>query len=631
MCGIAGFTWPDPGLIASMTAAVSHRGPDDEGFHVGPRVSLGHRRLSIIDLSANGRQPLGNEDGSVQLVFNGEIYNFRELRKTLEAAGHRFRSQSDSEVIVHAYEEYGVECLKRLRGMFALAIWDQNSRTLLLARDRLGIKPLYYACPGHELVFASEIKALLCCDRIERRVRLQSVYHFLGYEFVPGPDTIYEGVRKLEPGSWLTFRDGRIDTGSYWDLRFNAVERDDAQHEEVLRQALHDAVGSHLVSDVPIGVLLSGGLDSSAIVASMHQNGYEDIRTFSLGYEDRSFSELDHARTVAEAFGATHQEIIIEPVTPQVIEKVIWHLDEPMSDLSVVPFYLLCREVRRHVKVCLSGEGGDETLVGYDRFKASKANRHYEILPRALRHGVIAPLVLGLADRPQKKGAANVVKRFIEGGMLSESGGHLRWQYFMSPAIESQLLRPEFREQLEEDAFAPVRRQVDGRTFRSTLEQELYVESRLSMVASPLFKVDKMSMAHGLEVRVPLLDHEFVEACATIPGDRKLRGFTTKAVLRTAMRGRLPERILGRGKQGYSFPIKNWLRRELRDFMIDTLDASALVQDLFHVRYVHQLIDEHERFAANHSHVLWALLNLAVWHRLFAGESTRRPSAVLSC
>jgi asparagine synthase (glutamine-hydrolysing) len=381
MCGITGFTWPDADLIAQMTAAVSHRGPDDEGCYVGRHVSLGHRRLSIIDLSPDGHQPLCNEDGTVWLVFNGEIYNFAELRRTLESAGHVFRSRSDSEVIVHAYEQYGRECLARLRGMFAFAIWDENERTLLLARDRLGIKPLYYARTGGGLIFASEIKAMLCAGDLPRSTNLQALYHFLGYEFVPEPETMFDGVMKVEPGTWLSFRDGRVEIGSYWDLSFDAVNRSRADHEAALRESMRDAVRSHLVSDVPVGVFLSGGLDSSAVVAFMRHAGMERIRTYSLGYADGSFSELEYARIVAKAFDTEHQELIIDPVTPDVIEQVVWHLDEPMSDLAAVPFYLLCKEVRRHVTVCLSGEGGDETLVGYDRFKASKANRYYSLLP----------------------------------------------------------------------------------------------------------------------------------------------------------------------------------------------------------------------------------------------------------
>jgi asparagine synthase (glutamine-hydrolysing) len=621
MCGIAGFTWRDGDLIARMTGALAHRGPDDAGYYLGHHISLGHRRLSIIDLSPDGRQPMSNEDGSVQLVFNGEIYNFRELRERLQSAGHVFRSRSDSEVIIHAYEEYGHGCLERLRGMFALAIWDEKNQTLLLARDRVGIKPLYYADTREGLVFASEIKALLQFAALPRRINLQAVYHFLGYEFVPEPDTMFEGIMKLQPGQWLSYHGGRIEAGSYWDLKMDAVERTDAEHEVLLREAMHDAVRSHLVSDVPIGVFLSGGLDSSAVVAFMRRSGVEHIRTYSLGYADQSFSELQYARIVSAAFNTDHQELIIDPVTPEVIEQAVWHLDEPMSDLSALPFYLLCKEVRHHVKVCLSGEGGDETLVGYDRFKASKAHDYYSILPSWVRRKLIAPAIERLADRPQKKGTVNVLKRFIEGGLLPASGEHMRWQYFSNPQLEARLFLASFRDAIRADAFEPVRRHLVGKRFRTRLDRELYLETRFTMVSNPLFKVDKMSMAHGLEVRVPLLDHQFIEACATIPSEQKLKGFTTKAIFRSAMRGILPDVILNRGKQGYSLPVKNWLRVELYQFMADTLESSPVVRELFDLPTIRLLIQEHRSYRANHNHILWGLLNVAVWHRLFMQRS----------
>jgi asparagine synthase (glutamine-hydrolysing) len=617
VCGIAGFTWADRDLVVRMTASLAHRGPDGEGCHVGHGVSLGHRRLSVIDLSQDARQPMCNEDGSVWLVFNGEIYNFQELRENLERAGHVFRSRSDSEVIVHAYEEFGLECLRRLRGMFAFAIWDENNRTLLLARDRMGIKPLYYARVDDGLIFASEIKALLCCDSLPRRVNLQAVYDFLGYEFVPEPQTMFEGVQKLQPAEWLKVRDGRVASGSYWDLQVEAADRTRAGHEAVLLDVMQDAVRSHLVSDVPVGVCLSGGLDSSAVVACMRRSGVQRIRTYSLGYADRSFSELQYARIVAEAFETEHEELVIDPVTPEVIERAVWHLDEPMSDLSVVPFYLLCQQVSGHVKVCLSGEGGDETLVGYDRFKASKANRYYSALPSWMRGGVIAPLVSRLPDRPQKKGAVNTLKRFVQGGLLPDEGEHLRWQYFSNVALENRLFLPAFRRQIRPDPFEPIRRHLAGKTFDCALDREIYLETRFAMVSNPLFKVDRMSMAHGLEVRVPLLDHQFVESCATIPGQLKLSGFTTKAIFRRAMRGVLPDAILRRGKQGYSLPLKHWLRAELREYAIDTIEGSTFIQEWFDLRHIRQLMREHQTQRENHNHTLWALLNLAVWHRTF--------------
>lgn len=629
MCGIAGITWNDAELVERMAATMTHRGPDQAGVYCDGMVSLAHRRLSIIDLSEDGRQPMSNEDGSVRVVFNGEIYNFRELRDILGGKGHIFRSQCDTEVIIHAWEEYGPACVEHLRGMFAFAIWDARQRELFVARDRIGIKPLYYCSFNGDLVFASEIKAILQAPQVPRKVHPQSVYHYVGYEFVPAPDTIFEGIHKLPPGHYLRFRNGTAEVRPYWDLDLTPVDRTPAEHEAALRDSMRDAVRSHLVSDVPLGVFLSGGLDSSALVAFMHQCGIAPIRTFSLGYADRSFSELEYARIVSNEFKTEHRELIIEPVTPEIIEQAVWHLDEPMTDLSAIPFYLLCERVREFVTVCLSGEGGDEDLVGYDRFKASKANRCYALLPRWLRHRVIGPLVGRLPDRPQKKGVINLLKRFIEGGLLPEDGEHMRWQYFSNPALEKRLYTEQFRGRIVPDPFAPIRSQGVRCGSSDPLDREIYVDTRLTMADSLLMKVDKMSMAHSLEVRVPLLDHLFVETCAGIPGRLKLRGFTTKAIFRTAMKGILPDVILNRGKQGFSLPVKNWLRQELYAYMTETLNDSPIVRECFDREQLAGLIQEHRAYRANHSHVLWAMLNLAIWHRQFIkGDSpaaNRRP------
>lgn len=620
MCGIVGITWNDPELVERMASTLTHRGPDQAGVYADEHVSLGHRRLSIIDLSEDGRQPMSNEDGSVWVVFNGEIYNFQELREILQDKGHIFRSRCDTEVIVHAWEEYGPECLERLRGMFALAVWDSRRRELFVARDRIGIKPLYYCSFNGDLIFASEIKAILQAPQVSRRVSPQAIYHYVGYEFVPAPETMFEDIRKLPPGHCLRFRDGRLESKQYWDLDLTPAHRTRAGHEAALRDSMRDAVGSHLVSDVPLGVFLSGGLDSSALVAFMHGCGVEPIQTFSLGYADQSFSELEYARIVSKTFGTQHRELIIEPVTPEVIEKAVWHLDEPMTDLSTVPLYLLCRKVREYVTVCLSGEGGDEAMVGYDRFKASKANRYYSLLPGWIRRGVIGPMVGCLPDRPQKKGLVNLLKRFIEGGLLPEDGGHMRWQYFSNPRLEEQLYAKDFRRQIEADPFAPLRASAARCGSKDALDREIYVDTRFTMPDSVLMKVDKMSMAHSLEVRVPLLDHAFIETCASIPGPLKLRGFTTKAIFRTAMKGILPDVILRRGKQGYSLPVKNWLRRELHDYLLENLSGSPIIRDTFDGRQLNLLIQEHQEYRANHSHVLWALLNMAIWHRLFVEQ-----------
>lgn len=617
MCGIVGFSWNDKELVARMTAVIAHRGPDQHGMYTDESISLGHCRLSIIDLSPQGRQPLSNEDGTVWITFNGEIYNFQELRETLLAKGHTFRSRTDTEVIVHAYEEYGADCVQRLCGMFAFALWDRKKRTLLLARDRLGIKPLYYYVRNGRLVFASEVKAILQVPEVEREINPQALYAYVGYEFVPAPETILRHIYKLPPGHYLQYHDGRVALTEYWDLRFETQPHPKAYYEEKLRELLAEAVRSHLRSDVPLGVFLSGGLDSSALVAMMSHCGVEPIHTFSLGYEDPSFSELRYARIIAEQFGTKHVEMRIDPVTPQVLEAAVWHLDEPMSDLSAIPFYLICKKVREYVTVCLSGEGGDEVLVGYDRFKASKVHASYARLPAWLRRGFIAPLVNALPDQPQKKGPINMLKRFVQGARLPEEAGHMRWQYFGIPEHDGNLFARGVLEEICLDPFATIRRYAGRCHSRERLDREVYVDLKFTMPDSVLMKVDKMSMAHALEVRVPFLDHRFVEFCASIPGDLKLQGFTTKAIFRSAMAGILPTPILRRGKQGYSLPIKNWLRKELREYMADVLSSSALIKEVFNPDYVQRLIQEHLTYRQNHNHILWALISLATWHRLF--------------
>ncbi len=620
MCGIAGFSWRDEELAGRMSQTMVHRGPDQSGVYTDESVSLGHRRLSIIDLSEHGRQPMSNEDGTVWVTYNGEIYNFQELREALEAKGHVFRSRTDTEVIVHAYEEYGPDCARRFNGMFAFAIWDKKRRELILIRDRLGVKPLYYCVKGKDLIFASEIKAILQVPGLERAVDPLALYRYVGYEFVPAPDTIFRHIRKLPPGHYLRFKDGQTQITEYWDLRFKTEPQPSSYYEETMRDLLMDSVQKRLISDVPLGVFLSGGLDSSAVVALMSRCGVEPIKTFSLGYADPTFSELEYARAIASRFKTEHRELIIEPITPELLETAVWHLDEPMTDLSTIPFYLICKKAREHVTVCLSGEGGDEVLVGYDRFKASKAHSYYELLPDWLRRGIIAPFVNALPDQPQKKGIVNILKRFIQGGLLPEEGGHIRWQYFGMPERDTELFSEAVRRGISMEPFAPVRRCLEHCNSDQRLDREIYADLKFMMPDSVLMKVDKMSMAHALEVRVPFLDYRFVEFCATIPGELKLKGFTTKAIFRTAMEGILPDRIRARGKQGYSLPIKNWLRQELRDYMTGLLTSSPLMKEAFNPDYIQRLIREHQKYQANHNHILWALMNLAIWHRLFVEQ-----------
>ena len=454
MCGIAGFSWRDNVTITRMTETLVHRGPDDSGVYTDESASLGSRRLSIIDLSERGRMPMTNEDGSVWVVHNGEIYNFQDIRAELEAKGHSFRSNSDTEVIVHAYEKYGPDCVKRFNGMFAFAVWDKNKRELVLARDRLGIKPLYYYLNKGKLVFGSEIKAILENPDVERDINPQALYDYIGYEFVHAPGTIFRNIYKLPPGHYLRFRDGNAKLNQFWDMEFENESHSRKYYEEQLREILTESVRKRLISDVPLGVFLSGGLDSSAIVALMSHCGVDPIQTFSLGYEDPSFSELDYASVIAKQFNTQHTVLMVDPITPELIEEAVWHLDEPMTDLSTIPFYLICKKAREHVTVCLSGEGGDEVLVGYDRFKASKLNGYYNLLPGWIRRGMVAPIFQALPDQPQKKGAVNMLKRFFEGGLLPEDGEHMRWQYFGTPEHDRELFSKDIVSEISFDPFA---------------------------------------------------------------------------------------------------------------------------------------------------------------------------------
>ncbi|MBU2689435.1 MAG: asparagine synthase (glutamine-hydrolyzing) [Candidatus Eisenbacteria bacterium] len=621
MCGIAGFTAADERSIRAMTDIIAHRGPDDSGILIEPGLSLGHRRLSIIDLSECGHQPMLNEDGSIVVVYNGEIYNSPELRHRLEAKGHRFRGHCDTEVIAPAYQEYGPACVTEFQGMFAFALWDRNRRRLLLARDRIGIKPLYYYHHGYLLIFASEVKAILEHPDVPREVDEQALFEYLGYEFVPAPRTLFRGIRKLRQGHTLIFENGMCKEEPYWDLHFEHGSLSPREEERRLAEILETAVRRRLLSDVPVGAFLSGGLDSSALVGFMSRHMKETLRTYTIGYEDPTFSELPYARIVSRHVGSEHHELMIDPLTPERIRKAVWHLDEPMTDLSSVPLMLISERARRDVKVCLSGEGGDELFMGYDRFRASRLNHRLRPIPAPLRR-LGFQCVAVLPDQPQKKGMINMLKRFAEGALLPEDGEHMRWQYFLNADIIQKLFQSDYLRSVDAEIFAPIRRIAEGCAEACREDREVYIDIRMAMADSVLMKVDKMSMATSLEVRVPFLDHEFVEFSAMLHPSRKLHGMTTKAIFREAMRDLLPPEIVGRGKQGYSIPIKNWLREDLRDFMVATITQCPLVHRTLRADAVNSLIDEHLSRRHNHNHILWALINLSLWYETFIHRST---------
>jgi asparagine synthase (glutamine-hydrolysing) len=623
MCGIAGLIDHRPiaarrrGRVAAMLDALVHRGPDDSGLFDGDGATLGARRLRVIDLEG-GHQPIGNEDGSLWVAYNGEIYNHARLRAELERRGHWFRTRCDTEVVVHAWEEWGEAAPSHFQGMFAFAVWNARTRTAWLVRDRLGVKPLYYATTPHGMAFASEIKGILAAEVIQPEVNLQSLYHYIGYEFVPAPETMFRGIRKLHPGSMLRISGDGVEESQYWNVTFQPEEMSADECAGELRRLVREAVEKRLMADVPLGVFLSGGLDSTAVLACASQASARRLSTFTIGYREASFSEWPYARHAAHHFGSDHHEIVIDPITPGLIEDVVWHLDEPMTDLSAIPFYILSRQAREFATVCLSGEGNDEVFVGYDRFVASKIDAvAYRRLPAVLRRSVIEPLAARLPDTAQKKGVVNLLKRFVEGAALPDDALHLRWQYFSSAERDRRLFAPSLLAQVAADGFAPLRRAMTAAPRGDRLARERYADLRFTMPDSVLMKVDKMSMAHALEVRVPFLDHALVEFAARIPSHLAFPRLRTKNIYRQAMRGLVPDFILERGKQGYSLPLKHWLRGALRPFVTATLERSPLIREHFQLSYVRQLLDEHQRGSHNHNHTIWALLNAALWHRRF--------------
>ncbi|MFQ5822469.1 MAG: asparagine synthase (glutamine-hydrolyzing) [bacterium] len=624
MCGICGITYFDRERklseqdIQRMCDAMYHRGPDDAGWYVKGNLGIGMRRLSIIDL-VTGHQPISNEDGTIWIVFNGEIYNHLELRQELKKKGHKFQTRADTEAIVHAYEEYGEDCPKKLNGMFGFAIWDQRNQTLFLARDRLGIKPLYYYHDSKMFVFASELKSILQIQDIPRKVDLRALDIYLTFEYIPSPFSIFKDIAKLPPGHTLTLRNGKFSVKEYWDVHFDENKVSEQELCEQLIELLQDAVKIRLMSDVPLGAFLSGGIDSSSVVALMSRVMDRPVKTFSISFEEASYNETHFAQNIAKHFNTEHHEFKIKPNALDLTEKLIRHLDEPFGDFSIFPTYLVSKMAREYVTVSLSGDGGDELFAGYDTYIANKLACIYKPLPKFVRENLINPILNGIPPTDKKKGLINRAKRFIEGLRLPEELEHTRWMIFLQEAEKSQLYSQEIQDSLNGvipydficDYFGKAKTSDD-------VNRQLYVDIKTYLADDILVKVDRMSMAVSLEARVPFLDHRFVEFTATIPSRLKLKGTNTKLILKKAMRDILPPKILKRGKEGFSIPIKNWLKNELRPLMLDMLDHQRIKREgFFDSAYVQQLTHEHLNGIENHSHRLWAMMVFEIWQDLY--------------
>jgi len=628
MCGICGVVNRDrgnpvpPKLLRAMCDTIRHRGPDDEGSFIRGNIALGARRLSIIDV-AGGHQPLSNEDGSIWVAYNGEIYNFQELKQELTAAGHRFATSTDTEVLAHGYEEWGEDIVQRLRGMFAFAIWDKKNDAVRIFRDRLGIKPLYYALLDNgTLVFGSEIKAILKHPGVPRRLDPQALDMFLTLEYVPAPYSIFRDIRKLPAGSRLRYHQGNIHIDRYWNLvppsdmnRADASRSRLPELKEELYSLLREAVKMRLISDVPLGAFLSGGIDSSCIVGLMHEAGAAPLKTFSIGFEDASYNELDHARRIARRFSTEHEEFILKPQALELTERLVSHLDEPFGDFSIFPTYMVSEMARRHVTVILSGDGGDEIFGGYDHYQAQKLARMMQ--PFGLDR-ILPFLAATFPPADKKKGAWNKFRRFGQGFANESRLRHLRWMMFLSGPEKARLYSSDFIRRLGGitplDHLPPFRDIYRIMPEFDSVSAELYLDLNAYLVDNILVKVDRMSMAASLETRVPLLDHKVVEFIFRLPGRLKLHGLTTKWLFKKSMESLLPRKNIYRSKEGFSIPIKHWLKHELKPMLCDHLSRERIERDgLFDPDTVQKMIDLHMAGRENFSHQLWALLVFSIW------------------
>jgi asparagine synthase (glutamine-hydrolysing) len=630
MCGICGIydygrgELPDESVLRSMLAALRHRGPDDEGVYLDGGLALGMRRLSIIDLEG-GKQPIANEDGTVVVVCNGEIYNYRELAQDLVERGHHFATASDTEVIVHLYEERGDACVHDLRGMFGFAVWDAKRQRLLVARDRLGIKPLYYAQTPHSLVFGSEIKALLRHPGITASPDYQAVGDYLSLKYVPAPRTMFAGIASLPPGHLLTCDRSGVRVRSYWDLSFGVNGRSaqsDAAYAEELEALLDQTVSLHLRSDVPFGVFLSGGVDSSLVVALMRQRLKEPVKTFSVGFTGgrNQQDELPYARRVARQFEAEHHEVVLGPASlMELAEKVIWHLDQPIADQATLATLAVSQLASRHVKMVLTGEGGDELFAGYARYSGERLAPFFRLLPGPMRS-------LAQAAGAQLPGLRRFKIALHALCQPDEVSRFVNWFPLFNGDMKRELLTESAKSALNGHSTERVFAEHLARTSAGhALHRMLYVDTKLWLPDFLLLRGDKLSMACSLEARVPLLDHTLVEFAASLPPHLKLRGLKRKYLLKKVSRRYLPPEIVDRKKQGFPIPISSWLRHDARSYMRELLSPEVIRRrGLLEARHVSRLLAEHESGFADHGTLLWGLMNLELWHRMFIDSSPER-------
>lgn len=633
MCGIVGIVRlsgqpVDPELLRRMCTALRHRGPDEEGYHTAAGVGLGQRRLSIIDLST-GTQPMCNEDGTLWVTYNGEIYNFQELRPNLEALGHRYATVSDTETILHAYEQYGKDCVKQFRGMFAFAIWNQRTQTAFLARDRVGKKPLFYTEAAGQFLFASEMHALLLHPEVNREIDLTALDDYLTLGYVPGPRTIYRNVFKLPPGCHATIKAStasgerfHCEVERYWRLEY--APKSDVSLEDAadgLLEVLTEAVRLRMIADVPLGALLSGGIDSSIVVALMSRLSSQPVKTFSIGFEEQAFDELPFARMVAKQYGTDHHEFVVRPNAVEIMPLLVRNYSEPFADSSAIPSYYVSQMTRQHVKVALNGDGGDESCAGYERYLACMMAEHYQRVPALLRRGVLEPLSTLIPDTLPRRNRLRQARRFLESATKSFSNRYLHWMSILTPDVKKELYTPRLVADLEgHDGTAWLRGMLETARARyaDPLDAVLSVDVESYLPYDLLVKMDIAAMACSLEARSPFLDHKVMEYCARLPSKYKVRGGKLKVLLKHISRDLLPAENLKRRKMGFGVPVGAWMRNEMRPLLEDALlSTTARSREWLRSQVVDQMVREHVGGIKDHAHPLWALLCLELWLREF--------------
>ena len=623
MCGICGLIQPggvDGAALRAMAAIMQHRGPDDEGFWLGDGVGLGHRRLSIIDL-AGGHQPIPNHDETVWLVANGEIYNSPELRRDLEVRGYPFRTKTDVEVILHLYAEHGVECAKYLRGMFAYALWDTRRKRLVLARDHVGQKPVFFHHDGERFAFGSEVKAVLESGLLERKPDLRALWHYISLRFIPDQMTLFEGVQKLPAASTLVYENGRVTIEKYWrpDYR-DKLPDDERAIEDGLHDLLRDTVRMHTLSDVRVGSFLSGGIDSSTIAAMLASGSDEKVPTFSIGVKEMDFNELPYARMVADQYGTEHHEEVVEADVVHLIPTMVWHMDEP-SDPFGVGVYLVSRLARKTVKVALAGDGGDELFAGYDRFSGHRLVDYYCVLPRWFRERVMRRLVRLVPDSYGYKSLAQKARWLNEMSFLSSGRRYAQSMSFLRFTDEAKraLYTDRARAAVEgEDSMSKILEHFEADCVDELVDRMLYTDLMTRLPDHLLVIADRMAMAHSLEVRPPIVDYRVVEYAASIPASLKLKGRTLKYILKRVASRYLPRRLIHRRKQGFGFPLAQWMRGELAGYVRGLMAESRFVElGVFERAAIDRLLDEHIGGRADHNYRIWILINLEMWYRLF--------------